>query len=147
MRFSVQFHEHQTLQQYSAKSVFDTFLETEAWRSIFSNVIKIVAKLVTELKSLALESHLAASCALFFRQNIMRHAGKLQEARRLSIFPCQEVQAAFKIILVRGYKLIYSNSAKEFELNGKSVTSPKRLCGKQKMSLACLGLLVEWSSN
>lgn len=46
LRFSVQFHKHQTLQQNSAESVFDTYVETEVWRNIFSNVIKIVAKLV-----------------------------------------------------------------------------------------------------
>lgn len=77
----------------------------------------------------------------------MRHIGKLQEACRLAFFPCQEIQAAFKVVLVRGYKSIYSNAAKAFEVNSKCVTSLQRLCGKHKMSVAYLGLLEEWSSN
>lgn len=65
--FSVQFYKHQSLQPNSAKSVFDMYVETEAWRSIFSNVTKMLGKLATELRSLALESHPEASCGLFFR--------------------------------------------------------------------------------
>lgn len=72
---------------------------------------------------------------------------KASRGMETSFFPCQEIEAAFKVILVREYELIYSNAAKAFELNSRCVTCLKRLCGKWKMSLAYLGLLEVWSSN
>lgn len=50
---------------------------------------------------------------------------KASRGMETSFFSCQEIQATFKAILIRGYRLIYSNAAKAFELNSKCMTSLK----------------------
>lgn len=91
----------------------------------------MLGKLETELKSLALESHPEASCGLFQIKysETYRKASRGKETFHFSTPVCSG-WAAFKIRLVRGYKMTYSNLAKEFDLNSKSVISSKRLCGK-----------------
>lgn len=55
------------------------------------------------------------------------------------MFQCEQLHTAFRVIPIRGYKLIFLNPANEFDLRSENVASPERPHGKQNMSLAYLG--------